>query len=51
MRILLVQTAFLGDTILSTPVVENLKSIYPNADIYTLTTPLTERFFKYNPNV
>ncbi len=51
MRILLVQTAFLGDTILSTPVVENLKSIYPNADIYTLTTPLSERFFKYNPNV
>ncbi|MGI6680492.1 MAG: glycosyltransferase family 9 protein [Bdellovibrionota bacterium] len=51
MRILIFQTAFLGDVILSTPVVENIKMLYKDAEIYTLTTPLAEVFFKYNPNV
>ena len=31
MKILLVQLSFLGDTILSTPVIAGLKLIYPNA--------------------
>lgn len=51
MKILVLQTAFLGDVILSTPVIENLKKLYPESQIYTLTTPVAEKFFKYNPNV
>ncbi|MBF0225002.1 MAG: glycosyltransferase family 9 protein [Desulfobacterales bacterium] len=40
-RILLVQTSFLGDTILSTPVISSLKTIYPSSEIYMMTTPLS----------
>lgn len=39
MKILLVQTSFLGDTILSSPVVAGLKKIYPQAELWMLTTP------------
>ncbi len=51
MKILLVQTAFLGDVILSTPVIEGLKFLYPSAEIFTLTTPMAEKFLKYNPQI
>lgn len=51
MKILVLQTAFLGDAILSTPVIENLRELYKDAQIYTLTTPLAKKFFEYNPNV
>ena len=39
MKILLVQTGFLGDTILSTPVIAGIKSLYPASRLYMLTTP------------
>ncbi|MBP9838944.1 MAG: glycosyltransferase family 9 protein, partial [Proteobacteria bacterium] len=38
MKILIVQTGFIGDVILSTPVFYNLKKIYPQAKITLLTT-------------
>ncbi len=41
MKILLVQLSFLGDTILSTPVILGLKKIYPNAEISVLTTKIS----------
>ncbi len=40
MKILLVQTGFIGDVILSTAVIDNLHSIYPKAEIHLLTTPV-----------
>ena len=47
MRILLVQTSFFGDLILSTPVIKALAEIYPGAEISVMTTkaarPLIER--------
>ena len=51
LRILVIQAAFLGDVILSTPILTNLKRIYPNCELYTLTTPLATQFFKFDPRV
>jgi heptosyltransferase-2 len=39
MKILLVQTGWLGDTILSTPVIEGIKRISPDAELWMMTTP------------
>ena len=39
MKILLVQTSFLGDIILSTPLIGALKDRFANASIWMLTTP------------
>ncbi len=41
MKILLVQTSFLGDVILSTPVISGIKKIYPEAEVWMLTNPLS----------
>ena len=41
MRILLVQTGFLGDVLLSTPVIAGLRMIFPKAEISALTTKIT----------
>ena len=38
-KILLVQTAFLGDVVLSTPVIERLRDLYPQAELHVVTTP------------
>lgn len=38
MKILLVQTGFLGDVILSTPVIQNLRTLYPGGFISVMTT-------------
>jgi heptosyltransferase-2 len=49
MKILLVQTSFLGDTILSTPVIAGLKTCYPDADLWMLTTPLSASLVRRDP--
>ncbi len=49
MKILLVQTSFLGDTILSTPLIAALKEIHPDADIWMMTTPLAAALVKRDP--
>ena len=49
MKILLVQTSFLGDTILSTPVIAGLKKIYPDAKIWMMTTPLSSQLVTRDP--
>ncbi len=49
MKILLVQTSFLGDTILSTPVMEGLKKIYPDAELWMLTTLQASSLIKRDP--
>ncbi len=48
-RILLVQTSFLGDTILSTPVISAIKSRFPEADLWMMTTPLSAGLVQRDP--
>jgi heptosyltransferase-2 len=49
MKILLVQTSFLGDTILSTPLIAALKKLHPEAEIWMMTTPLAATLVKRDP--
>ncbi|RJQ76881.1 MAG: glycosyltransferase family 9 protein [Desulfobacteraceae bacterium] len=49
MRILLVQTSFLGDTILSTPVISGIKQLYPQSDLWMMTTPLSADLVRRDP--
>jgi heptosyltransferase II len=51
MRILLVQLSFLGDCILTTPLIQTLKTLYPNASLSLLTTPLAKDLYAHNPLV
>jgi heptosyltransferase II len=49
MNILLVQTSFIGDTILSTPVVSGLKNQFPKAKLTIMTTPVSAELFQHDP--
>ncbi len=49
MKILLIQTSFLGDTILSTPLIAALKKLHPKAEIWIMTTPLAAPLVKRDP--
>ena len=49
MKILLVQTSFLGDTILSTPLIAGLKKLHPEAELWMMTTPLAATLVKRDP--
>jgi heptosyltransferase-2 len=51
MKILVVQTGFLGDVVLSTAVLENLKIIYPRAKIIFLTTVLAKGLVEAHPSI
>lgn len=51
MKILLVQTSFIGDTILSTPVLSALKKKYPHTKISIMTTPAGAVLFNNDPRV
>lgn len=50
-KILIIQTAFIGDVILTTPLIEATKMIFPNADIHFLTIPATANLVESHPNV
>ncbi|MBK8554008.1 MAG: glycosyltransferase family 9 protein [Ignavibacteria bacterium] len=50
-RILLIQTAFLGDVILTLPLLEVLKKNYPDSKIDFLCIPQTSGLLKNNPHV
>lgn len=49
MKILLAQTSFLGDTILSTPVIAAIKAIHPDAALWMMTTPLSAGLVRRDP--
>lgn len=49
MKILIVQTSFLGDTILSTPVIEGIKTLHPDAELWMMTTPLSSHLVAHDP--
>ncbi len=50
-KIVVLQTAYIGDVIVSTGLLRELKSIYPEAQIDIITTPLSAELFKYNPHI
>ena len=50
-KILVLQTAFLGDVILTTPTIRAIKQVFPGAQVDVLAIPQTAIVFKYNPNV
>ena len=47
--ILLVQTSFLGDTILSTPVIRGIKERYPDSSLWMMTTAQSHGLIKRDP--
>jgi heptosyltransferase-2 len=49
MKILLAQTSFLGDTILSTPVIAGIKTLFPDAELWMMTTPLSAGLVRRDP--
>lgn len=51
MKILIVQTSFLGDTVLSTPVVREVRKLYPDSEIWMMTTPLSSQLVESNPSL
>lgn len=50
-RILVIQTAFLGDVILATPVISELNRLYPNAAIDVLVKKGNEALLQNNPKI
>lgn len=48
-KILLVQTSFLGDTILATPVISGIKKLYPDAGLWMLATPAGAELVRHDP--
>lgn len=51
MKILIIHTAFIGDIVLSTPLLKKIKERYPRSEITYLTTPLGAAILKNNPNI
>ncbi len=51
MKILLVQTSFLGDIVLSTPVIAGIKKIFPESELWLLTTPLGAKLLSGDPSI
>jgi heptosyltransferase-2 len=50
-KILVIQTAFLGDVILTTPLISELKLQYPHASIDVMAIPIGGEVWKNNPDV
>ncbi len=48
-KIVIWQTAFLGDLILTTPLVESIKKIYPDSYLSLISKPFGRDVFKNNP--
>ncbi|MCB0311002.1 MAG: glycosyltransferase family 9 protein [Bdellovibrionales bacterium] len=49
MKILLVQTGFLGDNILSTPVIAGIRQIFKDCELWMLTTPAAKQLVQADP--
>lgn len=48
-KFLIIQTAFIGDVILATPIIENLKNNYPNSEIHFCLRKGNESLFHDHP--
>ena len=51
MKILVIHTAFIGDIVLSTPLIQRLKNMYPESEIDYLTLPTNKSVISNNPNL
>jgi len=51
MKILIIHTAFIGDIVLSTPLIGKIKDIYPQSELSYLTTPTGAAVLKNNPKI
>ena len=51
MKILIIHTAFIGDIVLSTPLIQRLKEMYPDSEIDYLTLPTNKSVISNNPNL
>lgn len=51
MNILIIQTAFIGDVILSTPLIRETRKLFPNANIDVLVIPQTAALLQNNPHI
>lgn len=50
-KFIIIHTAFIGDIVLSTPVIEKIKRNSPESEIYYLTTPQGAAVLKNNPDI
>lgn len=50
-KILIVHTAFIGDVVLATPLIEAVKDLYPESKVDFLAIPATADVLKNNPNL
>ena len=50
-NVLIIQTAFIGDVILTTPVIEELANEFPGVKIDFLTIPKSRNLLESNPNL
>lgn len=48
-KILVIQTAFIGDAVLTLPMLKKLKALYPDSTIDVVTTPVASSIFRANP--
>ena len=51
MKILIIHTAFIGDIVLSTPLIQKLKDLYPKSEIDYLTLTTNQSVLYNNPNL
>ncbi len=51
MKILVIQTAFIGDLIMTTPIFRALREVFPKAQIDALVIPQSAIILKYNPYI
>ena len=51
MKILIIHTAFIGDIVLSTSLIQRLKAMYPESEIDYLTLPTNQSVLSNNPNL
>jgi len=49
--ILVIQTAFIGDVILTTPLLRRTKELFPDASIDVLVNPKTAELLSANPHI
>lgn len=50
-KILIVQTAFIGDVILITPLIRAAKELYPDSNLDVMVVPAAAGLLKYNPRI
>jgi heptosyltransferase-2 len=50
-NILVIQTAFLGDAVLTLPLIQEIARRYPNSAIDVISTPVTQELFEASPFV